>query len=60
MGLKNLVKIFSKFLKFYFEHPVLELTSLGSMTAHWSLPNFPANFAAIEHPPAPPPTTTNL
>ena len=34
-------------------------TSFGSMTA--TCPGyFEANFAAVEHPPAPPPTTTSL
>ncbi len=38
----------------------MSLTLLGSMTATFPLPSFEANFAAVEQPPAPPPTTTSL
>ena len=36
------------------------LTSAGSITPTRPLPSLDANFAAVEHPPEPPPTTKSL
>ena len=41
-------------------HSSGDLTSDGSMTATFPLPNRLPNLALAEHPPAPPPTTTSL